>query len=138
MGIDELFKYVKFVVGGGIGLLINLAVTYNLNSYQGISFPLSYAFGLTVNIIFNFFYHRHFTFSQKDALMKRFYKFIPLTLAITAANYGLVLLFAEVIIMKQLIPVILIQNYYNYLVIIAVTGIVSIVNYTINRLWVFK
>jgi len=136
--LNELIKYAQFIFGGGLGLLANLAVTYVLADIIGLWFRASYAIGLAANVLFNFLYHRHITFGRKDKSMSRLYKFIPLTLAVTATNYILVLTFTELIILKWLMPVSFLQQYYNYMAIVAVTGLVSVINYLANKLWVFR
>ncbi len=132
--IDELAKYTKFVIGGGIGLLINIAITYLLTDIFSLWFRIAYAIGLGVNVGFNFFYHMHFTFKKKDRAVKRLYKFIPLTLSITAINYVLVLIFTELITIN--LPIL--DQYYKYIVIILITGFVSVLNYFSNKVWVFE
>ncbi len=138
MKIKGIFSYLKFIVGGGLGLLVNLFVTYVFESLLGMPFPFAYAVGLSVNVVFNFVYHSNITFSRKDNAMSRFYRFVPVTLAVVLANYALVLLFADVVVLSNLIPLFLFQQFYNYFVIIAVTGVVSLLNFVLNRRWVFK
>ncbi len=134
--MKDIIKYAKFIFGGGLGLLINIAVTYLLTDVLGIMFRLSYALGLVVNVIFNFFYHRHITFNKKDKSIKRLYKFIPITLAVTAANYILVLLFTSILVLDWIIP--FFKPYYKYIAIIGITGIVSVINYYVNKKMVFE
>ncbi len=135
---NELMKYVQFIFGGGLGLIINVAVTYLLAETLGMQFRVSYAIGLAANLLFNFFYHRYITFGKKDKSMARLYKFVPLTLAVTATNYVLVLTFTELIILKGIMPAAIMQSYYSYLVIVSVTGFVSVINYLANKMWVFR
>lgn len=132
--MQEIIKYTKFVIGGGIGLLINIATTYMLTDIFSIGFRIAYAIGLGMNVGFNFIYHMQFTFKKKDNSLKRLYKFIPLTLSITAINYVLVLIFTELITIN--LPIL--NQYYKYIVIILITGFVSILNYASNKMWVFK
>lgn len=134
--MNELAKYVIFVIGGGIGLLINVISTYILSDVMGVWFRLAYAIGLAINLLFNFYYHKDITFRAKGGSGQQLSKFIPLTLAVTAANYILVLIFTEIIILQMFMP--FFSDYYKYLIIIGVTGFVSVINYGANKAWVFK
>ncbi len=134
--MKELAKYFIFIIGGGLGLLINVAVTYLLTDVLGIWFRLSYAIGLGVNLIFNFFYHSYITFNKKDRAIKRLNLFIPITLFITVTNYFLVMLFTSILVLDWIMP--FFQSYYKYIVIIGITGFVSIINYIANKKLVFK
>ncbi len=136
--LSELGKYFKFILGGGLGLGVNLAVTYALSEIIGVWFRIAYAIGLGVNVIFNFYYHRRVTFNRTDSAARRFYRFVPLTLAITATNYILVLIFTELVILNWLLVFEFAKPLYKYGVIVGVTGVVSLINYYVNKRWVFK
>lgn len=133
---SESVRYIKFVTGGGLGLLVNLAVTYALTELLDMWFGAAYALGLSANVLFNFMYHRHFTFSQTGQALERLYKFIPLTLAVAAANYLVVRFLTEAFISNA--GEAMLGGYYKYAVIIFVTTVLSIMNYAANRLWVFR
>lgn len=136
--INELLKYTKFIIGGGLGLLVNLIATYLLTEIIGLHFRAAYAIGLAANVLFNFAYHRRITFERNDNPMARLYKFVPLTLVITATNYVLVMIFTELVILDWVVPISLFHQYYRYIAIVGVTGIVSIANYATNKRWVFR
>ncbi len=134
--VDESFRYLKFVTGGGLGLLVNLSVTYLLTEVLGVWFRVAYAAGLGANVIFNFLYHRQVTFNRMGGAMKRLFWFMPLTLGITLANYLLVGLFTGEEFAAFGEP--LLGSFYKYAVIIAITTLLSIINYAANRVWVFR
>jgi putative flippase GtrA len=130
-------RYFRFTVGGGLGLIVNLFVTYFCTEVLRTDFKLSYAIGLSVNLIFNFYYHAFVTF-KKSGDKARLIKFIPLTLGITATNYILVLIFTELIILSWVLTPIGVEHYYRYAVIMGVAGFISIINYISNKLWIFR
>lgn len=135
--LQETAKYTRFIIGGGLGLLLNLAITYTLTEIAGLWFWMSYAIALAANVAFNFYYHIRITFRKTKASINNMLKFGPLTLGITATNYVAVRIFTELIVLKGILPITA-QPYYNYVVIIIVTGTLSVINYYANKIWVFK
>ncbi len=133
---EELRKYIKFIIGGGLGLLANVIVTFMLTEFMGVPFRASYILGLAANIIFNFIFHMVVTFKTKEKASIRFVKFVPLTLSIAAANYLFVRIFTELIIISLIAGIL--GGYYKYVVIVLVTAAISVINYALNRYLVFK
>ena len=126
MEIDKLIKeasrYFTFIIGGGISLLIGLGVTWGFTEYAGFWHMLSYAIALSVEIIFLFVYHTYITFKARG----HFLKFALVILFITGLNWVLVY-FVSVII-----------GVYYLIAIVLVALVVSILNYFLNRIWVFN
>ena len=120
--IKEFRKYVIFIIGGGISLLINLGVTYAFTEYAGLWHMLSYTFALATEIIFLFVYHTYITFKARG----HFVKFAGVILFISALNWILVY-FTSVIL-----------GIYYLIAIAGVALAVSVLNYMINRIWVFN
>ncbi|MCP3682776.1 MAG: glycosyltransferase [bacterium] len=122
----EIIRYLVFVVGGGLGMLINLVVTFLLTEFAGLWYMGSYALGLGLNMLFNFFYHRHVTFNVTSRAKERFGKFMIVTVLIVLINWLMVYAITEI------------TGIYYILSIILVTLVVSVINYILNKLWVFK
>ena len=74
----DLYRYFKFIFGGGLSLLLNLALTYLLTEYLQLWHMLSFAISLTVEILFLFAYHSVITFRKKG----KFIHFVILILFI--------------------------------------------------------
>ena len=122
----ETGRYLVFITGGGTGMLINLCLTYVLTEFVHLWYMFSYAIGQTVNLLFNFFYHRHITFTVTSRAKERFGKFFLVSLAVISISWLLVLLITEYL------------NLYYILSIVIVAFFVSIVDFLINKSWVFK
>lgn len=127
--IDTFYKfskYLTFVIGGGLGLLINLIITIILSEIFGVKETISYVFGLGANVLFNFAYHKYITFQVKDKTRERFSKFAIITLAITGINYILVYFSIEILGIFYIVSI------------ITITLFISVLNYLVNKIWVFK
>ena len=61
----DLFRYVKFLFGGGLSLLLNLLITYSLTEFLQLWHMLSFGIALGCEILFLFVYHSYVTF-RKD------------------------------------------------------------------------
>ena len=118
----EFKRYLTFIVGGGFSLLLNLGITYAFTEYAGLWHMLSYSFALMAEIIFLFVFHSYITFKAKG----HFLKFALIILFISALNWLLVYLFSVII------------GVYYLVAIVVVALVVSVLNYLLNREWVFN
>ena len=118
----NLYRYVKFVFGGGISLVLNLLITYLLTELLYLWHMLSFGIALGLETIFLFVYHSKVTFKTNG----KFKIFAIVILFISGLNWILVYLLTEKFGLQYLIAIIL------------VAGVVSILNYIINRNLVFK
>ena len=119
-------RYVTFIIGGGIGLALNIGITFILTALFSIWHMASYLFALAFSTIFVFAYHRRITFNNPSRTRRRFAKFALLTLLLVALNWLLVLFLTEALLV------------YYIFAIIGVTFAISIINYYFNKLWVFR
>lgn len=120
--ISILFQYTKFIFGGGLALLINLAVTYYLTEYFNIWHIYSYGVIQILELIFLYIYHSIVTFK----IYAKFIKFFIVILFIAFINWLFVLILT-------------IQTNLDYLfIIILVTAVISIINFSLNKIYVFK
>ena len=118
----NLFKYFKFLVGGGISLLISLALTYLLTEYVHLWHMTSFALVLGVEVIFLFLYHSVITFKKRG----KFLLFIFIILFISDLNWIFVYYLSEVF-----------EIYYVFAIILS-AGVISILNFSMNKLLVFN
>jgi len=119
-------KLIIFGFGGLVGAIINWAITYSLTENFDIHYLLSNLIGLTVNIIFNFFYHSHITFKVFDDTKRRFFKFLIFTLIIVALNILIIFILTEFF-----------DIWYLFSAIIATLTIV-IFNFVGNHFYIFR
>ena len=134
-------KYKKiffFLLGGGLGALINWIITFILTSIIGIYYLISYSFALIINILFNFFWNRNITFKVKSKFRKRLLRFILTSLFSLVISMSVMYLIKEYVL-DRLYNIVFFGYDLNYLVaIIIVTFLVSLLNYILSNFWVFK
>jgi len=131
-------RFIIFCIGGGLGAIINWAISFFLTTVLGIYYLLSYTLAQSVNIIFNFLWNRHITFKIKTKATKRFIKFITVSISTAALSILFVYLIKEFII-DNLYKIMMFGQDLNYLAaIIIVTFIVAVINYLLNKIWVFN
>jgi dolichol-phosphate mannosyltransferase len=119
-------KFMLFVLGGGLGFLINLGITYALTEFMGIWYMVSYTAGAIVNVAFNFLFHLKVTFKRKGYLRRRFAYFLIATAVVFCISWISVFAATEVFGLHYLVSIVL------------VTAAVSLINFLLNKFWVFK
>lgn len=120
--LREFKKYLIFIFGGGMSMLLNLGITYAFTDYVGLWHMYSYTIALFCELIFLFVYHTYITFRTRG----NFIKFALVILLVSALNWLGVYFTSIILKIHYLISIIL------------VALIISVLNYTINRLFVFK
>lgn len=125
-GIKNARRYITFIFGGFLGALLNWTVTYVLTEFAKLWYLFSFMIACICTIIFNFTFHMHITFGVKDAHLKRFTRFIGVYLAIFGLSVGSVYMLTSTL------------NVYYMFSIIATTIVISIVNFALNKRFVFK
>lgn len=118
---EDFYRYVKFLFGGSLSLILNLIFTYFLTEFLHFWHMLSFAFALGMEIIFLFIYHSVVTFRRRG----RFLIFVIVILIISLLNW-LAVFFLSITLKIQYLLAIIIS-----------AGIISIINYFINKTWVF-
>jgi putative flippase GtrA len=119
-------KIITFAFGGLVGAVINWSITYGLTENFDVHYLISNLVGLTVNIIFNFFYHSHITFGVFDDTKRRFVKFVLFTLIIVALNIVIIFTLTEFF-----------HIWYLFSAIIA-TFLIVIFNFVGNQFYIFR
>jgi len=119
---SNYFRYFKFLIGGGLSLLLNLFITFILTEYVHIWYMASFAIALGMEIFFLFLYHSVITFKKKG----NFILFFLIILFISDLNWILVYLTTELL------------NWHYLFAIVIVAGTVSIINFLFNKYFVFK
>ncbi|HLC81356.1 MAG TPA: GtrA family protein [Candidatus Nanoarchaeia archaeon] len=122
VSLTELFRYLKFLIGGGLSLLFGLGITYALTEVLGLWHMFSLAVAIGIEAIFLFLYHSVITFRKKG----RFWLFVFVVLFISDLNWILVYVAS-------------VNWNFNYLLsIVVVAGMVSVLNFGMNRWLVFS
>ena len=135
---EDVKKYFVFITGGGIGALVNWLISFMLTSLFGIYYLVSYLIAQFFNIIVNFTWHRYITFCVKSSSREQFFKFILLSSATALLSLGLVFIIKE-FVMDSIYEVVVWGFKLNYLTaIVLVTFMVSIINYVVSKIWIFK
>ena len=65
----DIYRYLKFVFGGGFSLILNLLITSVLTEYLQLWHMLSFSIALGIEILFLFVYHSLITFKKKGKLL---------------------------------------------------------------------
>ena len=126
MEINEIKKginrYLKFIFGGGLSLVLNLIITYLLTEHFQLWHMLSFSIALGSETLFLFAYHSLITFKKKG----KFIPFIILIIIISAMNWIAVYVLSVIIGIHYLISI------------IVSAGLISVINYILNSRLVFN
>ncbi len=140
-------RYLVFVFGGGIGWLIIIGMQALFLARWGEIF--SYWVGLIFADIFTFVYHRLITFKIKSDWKMRFVKFSAIVIVISVANGALFSFSAknfDLTYFDMAVPSGLLLGLFGgnliipgrILVSFVITLILSIINFGINRIFIFR
>lgn len=119
---QDLFRYIRFLFGGGLSLLLNLGITYVLTESFQLWHMLSFAIALGCEIIFLFGYHSVVTFRKNG----KFLLFVLVILFISVLNWLFVYFLTTFFLLPYLIAIVL------------AAGVISLLNYGINKRVVFR
>jgi putative flippase GtrA len=103
-----MWKFIKFAVLGGGGLLVNLGVTYLLTQYAHLWYFLSFIVGTFTSWSILFIAHSFITFvgHSKEAYLRRYALFISGYLGIFCVNAVCVYLLTSVLHIYYLVSII--------------------------------
>ena len=117
----DLLRYIKFLFGGGLSLLLNLGITYTLTTFLHFWHMLSFGIALICEILFLFVYHSYVTFRKNG----KFWTFVAVILFISGLNWLFVYFLTEILSLQYLIAIVL------------AAGVISLLNYGLNKMLVF-
>ena len=118
----DLYRYVKFLFGGSLSLILNVIITYFLTEFLHFWHMLSFALALGVEIIFLFIYHSLITFKKNG----KFTLFVIVILFISLINWLFVYVFSVILGLQYILSIVI------------VAGIISLLNYALNKKIVFR
>ena len=125
----ELAMFVKFVIVGLSGVIVNQGFLWLLTDYGGMEYYISALIGIEASIITNFILNDFFTFATRrtgKTFLGRLLKFNLICLSGAGIQYGLLRLFTDVFGVYYLV-----SNIIGILV-------AFIWNYFVNRHWTWK
>lgn len=131
---EEGLRYLVFLFGGGLSLLMNLVLTTFFTTTLHLWHMLSFALALSIEMAFLLVYHTRVTF-RKEGRIERFVAVIGL---ISFCNWCGVF-----VVDHWLMPAfsftmweLTVRDYHVSIVLVA--GVISVLNYMLNRFWVFE
>lgn len=119
----------RFCVVGGIGFFTDAGLL-ELGVAAGLKPAVARAFSVAIALQVTYALHRSFTFRAERAGPRRWLRFLAANLLGAAVNYGVFLL-----VLGQLAA--LDAQAARLIALVAGTGVALVVNYTMNRLFVF-
>lgn len=119
------YKILKFVFGGAVGYLINMAVTFTLIGVFRVNYFVAYSLGLGISTIFNFIFAVNIIFNVSDNYHRRFILYI-----ISIAIFFVLNLFSVKLLTEKF-------GFDYRLMIIMVTGAYVVLKYIVYDKFVF-
>ena len=130
-----LKMYSVFILGGGARLFYIMLITFVLINMMELPYTISYAVAMISAAIFSFIYNRQVTFNRLSQWQIRFLRFAAVLVFIGVSNWTLVYVSTEAV--ASYFDTEILPEYY-WPSILAVTTFLSVVNFTLNKKWVFK
>lgn len=131
----NLRMYLVFIMGGGARFLFVALLTLLLIEVLNFPYTISYGAALTVGVISAFFYNRIFTFNTLTAWKPRLLKFVVIIPIIDVSNWVLVIAITQAF--ADFYDTAVLPRYY-WPAIFLVTSVLSVLNFGLNKFWVFK
>ena len=123
---DDLFRFIKFGLIGVLNTLINWILFILLNSF-GVYYIISNVIAYSISTLNSYLWNSKWVFKyNEDNVKETSFKFIVLNIIGLTLNTIILYLLVDIIGLNKLISLVI------------TTGIVMILNYFINKLWVFK
>lgn len=117
----DLLRYITFLFGGGLALILNVIITYLLTEFLQLWHMVSYGIALGLEIIFLFIYHTFVTFKKRGHPLR----FLIIVLSIAGLNWLAVYFLSVILTVPYLIAIVL------------SAGVISVANYLLNKKFVF-
>ena len=123
---DDLFRFIKFGLVGLLNTLINWILFILLNSF-GVYYIISNVIAYSISTLNSYLWNSKWVFKyNEDNVKETSFKFIVLNIIGLTLNTIILYLLVDIVGLNKLISLVI------------TTGIVMILNYFINKLWVFK
>ena len=123
---DDLTRFIKFGLVGVLNTIINWVLFILLNSI-GLYYIISNIIAYSISTLNSYLWNSKWVFKYNgDNVNQTTFKFITLNIIGLVLNTIILFLLVDIIKLPKIISLII------------TTGIVMILNYFINKLWVFK
>lgn len=123
---DDIFRFIKFGLVGVLNTLINWILFILLNSI-GVYYIISNIIAYSISTLNSYLWNSKWVFKYSgDNIKETSFKFIVLNIIGLTLNTIILYLLVDIAGLNKLIALVI------------TTGIVMILNYFINKLWVFK
>lgn len=123
---DDLTRFIKFGLVGVLNTIINWVLFILLNSI-GVYYIISNIIAYSISTLNSYLWNSKWVFKYNgDNVNQTTFKFITLNIIGLVLNTIILFLLVDIIKLPKIISLII------------TTGIVMILNYFINKLWVFK
>ena len=128
--MKRLFKkaarFFRFSLVGTTTFTVQILLTILMTEMIHIVYYVSYAIALAIAWVINFLLNRIITFKVVDNGIKRFTRFIIVSISVNVLNWLLVLFFVENL------------HVYYIMAIVFVTATIAIANFCVQEAWVYK
>lgn len=121
------WKLMKFVITGGIALVIDIAIYYWLTRYGGVYYLLARTLSLGVAILWNFSINRYWTFQATEGKVSR-----------QALRFILVILSTSLLSLGMMKVGVSILHFHDLVVLLVVSAITTLINFSAHSLWSYK
>ena len=123
---DDLIRFIKFGMVGVINTLVNWIIFFILNAL-GMYYILAYIIAYTLGTIHSYLWNTLWVFKYKEkASTDTTIKFVILNVVGLGLNTGILYVLVDLC------------NLNKFIGLVITTGIVMIINYVVNKLWVFS
>lgn len=123
---DDLFRFIKFGLVGALNTTINWIIFILLNSL-GVYYIISNIISYSLSTLNSYIWNSKWVFKYNgDNIKKTTFKFIILNIIGLILNTCILYILVDILGLSKIIGLII------------TTGIVMLLNYFINKLWVFS
>jgi putative flippase GtrA len=126
--INKHFQVIKYLIAGGLGTVVSLALLYFFTDIIGIWYLVSASLAFIISFFVSFFLQKFWTFADADreAMRRQIAAFLLVSLINFALNGLLMLLFVEVF-----------KIWYMSAQLVA-SGLIAIESYFIYKIFIFN
>lgn len=124
-----IFKFINYLIAGGIGVLLNLIVTVTLTEFflGRENYFFAFVAGTVVNITYNFYVYSFFIFKKKN---------IPLNRGIMFYAYSLFTVYMQLVLTDALVSIFGINYYFP--IIVFVIGTLAVISFVVFNFYIFR
>lgn len=123
---DDIIRFVKFGMVGVLNTLVNWSIFFILETY-GVYYILANIIAYSLSTIHSYLWNTLWVFKYKEkASTDTTIKFVILNVVGLGLNTGILYVLVDLC------------NLNKFIGLVITTGIVMIINYVVNKLWVFS